>query len=243
MWLVALRAKYDGKGEPFGRQRFDQLLGHCQAICDAPATCFTPELLKAYPDAKVVLSNRDVDDWYLSVNSAILENINSPKTKILGLLTSLTRSPNRWTRPVWKRVFSDYYDGNFEKNGKRVFQEHYDMVRDLVPADRLLEYRVEEGWLPLCEFLEKDCPDIAFPNGNNKQDLEARIQGLTAAEVNRLKRIIYRYSGMEACQEIFSRYLQMSTHTNPPNLHGGYSEKDCSSLSSSTISVSSKSET
>ena len=30
MWLDAMRAKYDGKGRPFGRAEFDKLLGHCQ---------------------------------------------------------------------------------------------------------------------------------------------------------------------------------------------------------------------
>ncbi len=30
MWLEALDAKFNGKGMPFGRYEFDQLLGHCQ---------------------------------------------------------------------------------------------------------------------------------------------------------------------------------------------------------------------
>jgi hypothetical protein len=30
MWLDAMRAKYDGRGKPFGRAEFDRLLGHCQ---------------------------------------------------------------------------------------------------------------------------------------------------------------------------------------------------------------------
>lgn len=35
MWLKALAAKFDGQGKPFGREEFDQLLGHCQVgiIC------------------------------------------------------------------------------------------------------------------------------------------------------------------------------------------------------------------
>jgi hypothetical protein len=28
--MQALRAKFDGKGKPWGRKEFDQLLGHCQ---------------------------------------------------------------------------------------------------------------------------------------------------------------------------------------------------------------------
>ncbi len=41
------------------------LLGHCQAVCDVPAACFATELMEAYPDAKVILTNRDIDAWYL----------------------------------------------------------------------------------------------------------------------------------------------------------------------------------
>lgn len=32
MWLDAMRAKFEGKGKPFGKTEFDQLLGHCQ-VC------------------------------------------------------------------------------------------------------------------------------------------------------------------------------------------------------------------
>lgn len=79
LWLEALRAKYDGVGEPIGRAQFDQLLGHYQvrhcysvatfaklrqAVCDVPAACFATELCHAYPQAKVILSTRNVDDWH-----------------------------------------------------------------------------------------------------------------------------------------------------------------------------------
>lgn len=30
MWIEAYEAKYFGKGKPFGREEWDQLLGHCQ---------------------------------------------------------------------------------------------------------------------------------------------------------------------------------------------------------------------
>lgn len=64
LWLDAMRAKYDGVGKPFGRFEFDRLLGHCHAVADVPAACFASELIEAYPDAKVILTNRDVDEWY-----------------------------------------------------------------------------------------------------------------------------------------------------------------------------------
>lgn len=35
-----------------------------QVVSDFPAVSFAPELIQAYPEAKVILTNRDVDDWY-----------------------------------------------------------------------------------------------------------------------------------------------------------------------------------
>ena len=64
MWLQALKAKYRGEGPPFSRQQWDALLGHCQAVCDVPAIHFADELMDTYPDAKVILTTRDVDAWH-----------------------------------------------------------------------------------------------------------------------------------------------------------------------------------
>lgn len=70
LWYEALRAKYDGVGKPFEREDFDQLLGNCQAVCDFPAAAFAKELIEAYPEAKVILTERDVDEWHRWVHPA-----------------------------------------------------------------------------------------------------------------------------------------------------------------------------
>ena len=64
MWLEAIEAKFDGKGKPYGRAEFDKLLGHCQGVSDIPAILFAEELIAAYPEAKVILTNRNFDTWY-----------------------------------------------------------------------------------------------------------------------------------------------------------------------------------
>lgn len=64
LWFKALMAKYCGIGKPFGRAEFDQLLGHCQVVSDFPAIAFAPELIAAYPEAKVILTQRDFDSWH-----------------------------------------------------------------------------------------------------------------------------------------------------------------------------------
>ena len=92
MWIDALNAKYFAKRKPFGRAEFDKLLGHCAAITDGPANCFGPELMDAYPDAKVVLVERDFDA--VSIKGAL---VSSPVLDLLQICSlsgiSLTLTP------------------------------------------------------------------------------------------------------------------------------------------------------
>lgn len=112
------------------------------------------------------------------------------------------------------------------------------MVRDVVPANRLLEYRVEEGWPTLCKFLEKDCPNEAFPNGNRKQELEARVQALTVAEIERLKGLAFRYSGVQAMKDTWCRYRPKATRMDGQRLCVSIAENNASSMSSGSPGLS-----
>lgn len=73
IWEEALRAKFLGIGKPYGRKEFDKLLGDYDAVADLPCAFFVDELTKAYPEAQVVLTNRDVDKWLASMNTTVLE--------------------------------------------------------------------------------------------------------------------------------------------------------------------------
>jgi hypothetical protein len=48
----------------------------------------------------------------------------------------------------------------------------------VVPADRLLVFKVSEGWGPLCAFLGVDKPDTIFPNVNDRAEFKANIAGM-----------------------------------------------------------------
>jgi len=63
MWQEALRSKYHGGPALDWKKHFDSLLGHSAAITDAPAVLFWRELMDAYPEAKIVLVERDVNKW------------------------------------------------------------------------------------------------------------------------------------------------------------------------------------
>ncbi|KAB8068816.1 hypothetical protein BDV29DRAFT_162059 [Aspergillus leporis] len=45
-------------------------------------------------------------------------------------------------------------------------RDHSTTIKGLVASGRLLEWTVEDGWEPLCQFLEKDLPTDELPFGN-----------------------------------------------------------------------------
>ena len=49
------------------------------------------------------------------------------------------------------------------------------MIRDTVPEENLLEYKMGEGWKPLCDFLEVPVPEgKKFPRTNDTDGFVGR---------------------------------------------------------------------
>ena len=83
---------------------------------------------------------------------------------------------------------SDFFRGDFERYGKAVYLDHYALVRTLAVELMmpLLEYKIEEGWGPLCSFLGHEKPDVPFPEGNTKAEVNQKIRALINSEVKRI---------------------------------------------------------
>ena len=69
LWEQALRHKFKGEGQPLARAEWDMLLGQFQATMDMPSCCLMPELIEAYPEAKVVVCERDEEKWWRSIQA------------------------------------------------------------------------------------------------------------------------------------------------------------------------------
>lgn len=59
-----------------------------------------------------------------------------------------------------------------KQNSRRVYREHYAEIRRVAPKERLLEYDLGSGWEPLCSFLGKEIPTVAFPHANETKTLK-----------------------------------------------------------------------
>lgn len=78
--------------------------------------------------------------------------------------------------PMLNKFFETFFQGDFPNKAKQVYKEHVAEVRSLVPPGRLLEYNINDGWAPLCEFLEEEIPDDPFPHSNDVADFRNRCR-------------------------------------------------------------------
>ncbi|KAJ7485589.1 hypothetical protein FB451DRAFT_1392324 [Mycena latifolia] len=172
MWIAAIRAKFHGEGTPFGQEQWDQLLGDCQAITDAPHILFAAELIAAYPEAKVVLTNRSLESWWKSYEATIAEAL-KPSFQV-RLCHWLAPEYSGNSLHLFQLIFTALFKTKHvtEDIAKARFVAHYDEVRRLVPKDRLLEFEVKDGWAPLTKFLGKEMPATAFPRVNDAQQFQ-----------------------------------------------------------------------
>ncbi|KAF4589703.1 NAD dependent epimerase/dehydratase [Ophiocordyceps camponoti-floridani] len=167
MWIRAMEAKFAGKGT-FTKADWDRLLGHYQACCDVPAAFFSAELAEIYPDAKVVVLNRDPNKWYESalntVHKALTETPLSTKVTrwYCYALDAQTRSWMRFTK-VMTTLCLNFDHGKEREKAIAWFQGQYKECRDRIPAERCLEYTIQDGWQPLCEHLGVPIPTTLDP--------------------------------------------------------------------------------
>ena len=68
-----------------------------------------------------------------------------------------------------------------------VYSEHYNRIKRLVPADRLLEYNLGSGWQSLCDFLGKDEPPVDFPWINEAAALQVKMHNVINARLREAK--------------------------------------------------------
>ncbi|KAL9617638.1 MAG: hypothetical protein Q9204_008472 [Flavoplaca sp. TL-2023a] len=191
-WSAALDAKFFSKGAPFTLTQWDQLLSDYAAVTDVPATPFAEDLIAAYPDAKVILMERDIDSWFTSFDDNIIKPVWARYTQFIGSVDPWYVGPLKDLHMRWVR---GWMGANSEEEMRRVakrhYREHNEMVRRITPKERLLEYKMGSGWGPLCEFLGKDVPGVEFPRVNEAAALQEKIAIiLRRGAGNLLKRIL-----------------------------------------------------
>lgn len=144
---------------------WEALFAGYRSQVDWPGALYWRQLAARYPNAKVILTVRDPDDWFDSVQRTIWPFMrdraahDTPNKRAIGELTY---------RLVAEGIFGGRMDDR--AHATSVFRDHIEEVKRTIPATWLLVYDVAEGWRPLARFLEVATPKAPFPHSNSSRD-------------------------------------------------------------------------
>jgi len=153
-------------GEPDWSKIYD---GYRSAV-DWPTACFFRELLKAFPSARFVLTQRDPEKWADSFGATIYK-----------LLAGRDQAPDEMQ--AWLDMASDViaktgFPAGLDRDELiQAFIAHNDAVKETIPASQLLVFEVKDGWGPLCNFLGVAAPAEVFPRTNHLEEFWDRVEG------------------------------------------------------------------
>ena len=144
---------------------------------DIPAIAFVDDLLQAYPAAKIVVTNRDVDSWLRSMEGSVYTVMSWPSWWVLAPFDA--RGIGAALHCIWKcndvLTEGDFMD---RKKMRQAYFDHYSYVRQVVPAEKRLECRSQDGWKPLCKFLGVEVPQDEYPMVNDSDALVKTFRGI-----------------------------------------------------------------
>ncbi|CAH8429255.1 unnamed protein product [Heterobilharzia americana] len=156
------------------------IYGECKFAVDYPTCLFYKELMKIYPNAKVILTIRGADSWVSSCRATTASDLVMKKhpsfTECLIYRLRGIKSLPKLHDKMFSQAFGTNYDTMTNDELKQVYLQWNQNVIDSVPSDRLLVFNLVQGWEPLCEFLQIPVPqDINFPHLNKGADMRRNL--------------------------------------------------------------------
>lgn len=141
---------------------------------DFPASLYYRELMDVYPDAKVILTVRSAESWYLSMQETIVPMLTRFPNRIVTPYLPYISGPGRVMGPtsIRRDVLNRFSD---RAHVLKVFTDHIEEVKRVVPAEKLLVFEAKEGWGPLCKFLGVPVPETDFPRVNDTAEFKRRV--------------------------------------------------------------------
>lgn len=172
-WLRVTRSP------PGTQQNWDEVFSRYTAAVDNPARVVWRELLAAYPQAKVVLTlhPKGANTWYDSAVDTIYFTENTWQFAVLRLLTPFGRKFGTVSRDL---IFGRGHAGSMRSRETAVayYQQYIEEVKAGVPPGQLLIFSADQGWEPLCKFLELPVPATPFPNINDRAEFQKIKDGV-----------------------------------------------------------------
>ena len=157
---------------------FERAFGGFRSQVDWPGARVWRESAAYYPKAKVILTVRDPDAWFDSVQTTIAPFLASRGKNEHQHANAIAEMGHRLIEaPIFHNRISD------RDYAIKVFNAHIADVQATIPASRLLTFDVREGWGPLCAFLGVPVPAISFPRLNSSKQFLDNWDAVNATAV------------------------------------------------------------
>jgi hypothetical protein len=141
------------------------------AQVDFPGAAVWHELSIAFPEAKVLHTERPEDEWWASYSTTIGKFFRVREALPLPpQLASIFETMNQL-------LVAKVLGGHDRDTVLAAYRRNNEKVRDTIPADRLLVLSPADGWAPLCRFLEVPVPAGPFPRTHARDEFWAHFGG------------------------------------------------------------------
>lgn len=128
--------------------------------------------MKYYPDAKIILTDRDADSWYRSVKSTLFPMAQEAMRNRDNMNEYMKRVGEMANVLILDGAQSDTDRFNDEEAIKAMYNAHVAWVKENVPSERLYIMQLGEGWEGLCKFLDVSVPGVPYPSANNSKSFQ-----------------------------------------------------------------------
>jgi len=157
-----------------------ELFNGYAAVVDWPAAAFWSQIADVFPNAIILLSLRDAESWWRSASRTIFEGFRRATDPERREADPQRREGGPGQHPAFAPMIRDLFGNTFtpdfleEAPAKVAFERHVAEVRKRAPANRLVEWRAEDGWGPLCATLGVAIPAEPFPLTNTTEQFRSR---------------------------------------------------------------------
>ncbi len=144
-----------------GNPDWDKIFDGYNACVDWPAATFYATLADTFPDAKVILTERDPEAWFRSTQATIFPLATPPDTD----------AP---FDQLFRKIVGRLFDNRMRDHDHviEVFKRHNAEVRRRIAPNRLLVYELDQGWEPLVPVPRRR--DSRRPDAEDEYDRRVR---------------------------------------------------------------------
>ncbi|KAI0199215.1 P-loop containing nucleoside triphosphate hydrolase protein [Astrocystis sublimbata] len=175
-----MNAEWFHEGSPYGKAEYDKWFADYDVIIEMPFFMLR-SVLKTYPDAKFLLTERDPDKWAKSV----LNTIGKANERFHKFPMSVFKEFDNFAFNMGvfgSRMMNYVTNGHgLSDEGHKALVENYKAyiadVKRLVPPEKLKVVKLEDGfgWKELCPVLNVPIPDGPWPSLNTPEEFHGIV--------------------------------------------------------------------